>query len=622
MFLNTSPIIVPFLSAIDIFQYVENLGLTVSTTGSYYILSAASNNFSGSVPITGLLIYTSGIGNWGPGSGFAFISTNYLYDNNASYNTGFNTGYLSSGTQISGYKIFTPILNSGLMTLNLDYMYENFSSYSTGLYTQGTLPNGNQISGYFIYYPNNYLGIFSFGSAIKPTGFYTTTDNANPFYTWSGSGININPGAGNTFPYLQPFASNSLAPQGSGFGGGPYYAAGSGNAPWPWTGGGPVLVGNVAVNQVNGANQAPPLTKSGGYISMTGFGSGITGDFTLNIIWNWNQNTSANTSYNLTGLQSTVGNWSGSIPVAGAVTSTGSTASFISVLPQIISGSPLPNGINMGLDYNFPYNFYSTGSRAAISFQTPYVTNINQDTALLDYDMLSGFAIYIYTSIWSGATWIGPDPQKAYGSGNTNIVIGSNTSYNSTVNGPFLFYTGMSSGLISNIYAFVLGNKISGSAVSTNLPTGFIFATGFTGYTGQSIASAPFGTGFYTATGYFGGVSGIIANGPMAQFTGFGFGIAQYITLTRTGTTVSLYQSGLLMGTGYASGIIYTKLPLTIGEFNTKTGVFTGCYSGFGLYHFELWNSGMNQQAIQNNLLTYISPPQNNLISSTNFILR
>lgn len=620
MFFNIQNITVPFLSAIDIFQYSENIGLTVSTTGSYYILQWANNHFNGGA--TGFNInIVSGSGFW-QGSGFAYIPLDYLYDNFASYTTGFNSGYLSSGNQVSGYSIFYPNLYSGSFTSNFDYMYDNFASYSTGLWTQGFLLNGNQVSGYTQFFPNSYKGLFNFLTTLK--GVYTTTDNANPNFIWSGSGINVNPGAGFTFPYLQQYASNSLSNFQGGTGGtssGPYYAAGSGNVPYPWTGGGPVLVGNTAVNQITQGQSVSLI--SGGVVSISGFGTGnITGDFTLNIIWNWKQNTTPN-SFNSWQTEapfganipqyfaSFTGIASGVAPAVGVITSSGGGFDFVYLDTQPILGGPSPSALNFGPNYQFPYSY---GGASPLTFQNPTINNLNQDTALIDADMLSGFAIYLYTSMWSGITWIGPVTGQNFLNQPGNPV--KNTNFGIS------FYTGMSSGLVINPYVYILGNKISGNLIGPAAPTGLMIATGITGFTGTLISYAPLGTGFYKSTGCFGGVTGYTASGAVAQFSGFGFGMAQYLTLTRTGSFVSLYQSGVLFATGSGGGVMDIVKPLLIGEFNRPTGIFTGCFSGFGLYHFEMWNYCQSQQTIANNILTYIAPPQPGLISSTNFILR
>lgn len=627
---NIQFIPVPYISAVDINQYLDKFGLAISTTGNYYVFPYANDPFNG-YP-TGFNIHVSGSGFW-QGSGFTFIPVDYFYENFGSYATGFNSGYFLSGVQTSGYNLFSPLLYSGLMTSNVDYMYENFGSYATGLFTTSFLIDGNTFSGYSNYYPNFYSGVFNFLTVVHSgTYIYSTTDNANTGYVWSGSGINVNPGAGQTFPYLQFNAPNSLSfNQGAGTGGfgggGPFYAGGSGNIPYPWTGGGPVLVGNTAVGQINSFGLLK--TVSGGFVSMSGFGTGvITGDFTLNIIWNWPQNLTAN-SYNSWisnapfpyGPQY-IANFTGIGTGLGTANQLGQALNIVSLEARPTVGGPAPDAINFGPDYRFPSQY-----NISAQFKNPYINNLNQDTSLIDWDMISGFAIYIYTSMWSGVTWIGPLTGEAVGV----LPYGNSTLPNN-------FYTGISSGLMSNIYAFVLGNKISGSIVTTNPPTGFMSATGITSFTGNFIKYQPLSTGLYSETGWFGGVTGIVASGPFAQFTGFGFGISQYITLTRSGTLVSLYQSGILFATGFASGAINTPSgstnvkPVLIGEFNRQTGSFTGSYSGFGLYHFEMWNYCQSQQTIQSNLLTYNKPPQTGittynpsltgaLISSTNFIL-
>lgn len=631
MFLNIQPIIVPYILAVDINKYVDNVGLTLSTTGSYYVLQYANDPFN--IYPTGFCIYVSGTGYW-QGSGYAAVMFDFIYDNYASYLTGFNSGILLSGNLFSGRNIVAPLSYSGMMTSNVDYMYDNYMSYPTGLFVQQFLINGNQISGYFDYYPNLYSGLFNFLTSIKTgTATYNSIDNANSNFIWSGSGINVNPGAGFAFPYLQFYAPNSKSSVQGGTGGssssGPFYAATTGTLPYPWTGGGPVLVGNTAVDQINpGPNQLLKIV-SGGYVSLSGFGptGTITGDFTISIIWNWEQNLTPN-SYNSWSVQNPLPPYNGpqyfealtGIGTGnGTATQIGQAFNTVYLDAQPANGGPYPSAINMGLDYQLWNTWLPVHG---LTFGTPTITCLNQETSLVDWDMLSGFAIYIYTSMWSGNTWTGPVTGQ--------IIEGGNFTYNFPQN----FYTGITSGLMSNVYAFVLGNKISGSLITTNPPTGYLLATGITAVTGAFVRYQSLSTGFYTETGWFGGVTGIVANGPMAQFTGFGFGIAQYITLTRSGTLVSIYQSGLLAATGYASGALNVTAgpkPILIGEFNRRTGVFTGCYSGFGLYHFEIWNYCQNQQTISNNLLIYTKPPQTGLttynslltgalISSTNFV--
>jgi hypothetical protein len=605
MFLNIQPIIVPYLSAYDIFQYVDNVGLTISTTGSYYVLQWANDGFN--FYPSGFTVNVSGSGSW-QGSGFAFSTLDYLYDTLNSYLTGFNTGYFTGGNQVSGYNIFVPVPYSGFMTSNLDYSYENFNSYPTGLFTQTNLFSGNQVSGYFTTFPNFYSGTFNFAPPIK-TGtsggggnglpIYTVADTANPNALWSGQILDNNPGGFYLFPYLQNNTQN-ISVQ---FYTGPFYGGQAPSLPFPWTGGGPVLVGNSVLNEVYKGGFS---FAGSGFVAMSGFGSGvITGDFTLNIIYNWEQNYTPN-SYN-SWASSPAGSISftyytgNNIGINSSHADTGGAYVTLNPMVAVVAGGPPPNSVNYGPNY-LPSGQYINPILNA---------TLNQDFTLVDYDMISGFSICLYYSIWSGNTWLmSPNFQNS----NPNTV---------QRNPGLCTYTGMSSGLVVNPYVFFLGNKISGNLAGPNLPLNNLNVTGAIALTGGTFGQFYSPTAFTGAqTGCFGMQVGTIINQPMPQFTGFGFGMAQYLTLTRSGNLVTLYQSGIQFATGFASGAINTKFPLMIGKANRATGVFAASPSGLGLFHFDIWNFCQSQQTIASNLLTYIAPPQTGLILSTNFVLK
>lgn len=633
MFLNIQYIGVPVISAYDISQYVESAGLNLSTTGAYTVLFWANDNLA-NLP-SGTIFNVSGSGFWGPGSGYSFAIQNYFYDNFGGYQTGSTTGTFLSGNQSSGYNFFSPVQYTGFMTNNQDYFYDNFGSYNTGSTIQGSyLLTGNQVSGYFTYTPTLYSGLFNFitqtrtGSSNNSSSWYTVADSANPNYIWSGFAINVNPGA---IGYLYiPSPSNNPLPTWQG----PFTAGTTGNftSQYPWTGGGPIQVGNIAIDTTfNGAFGI----QNTGIVQLSGISTGaLTGDFTINIIWAFNNsyNTSPNNAGawvnnaldvlntnpytfnvytgNNIGLQAGVGLTGGGY-FGGNSNLT--TSPGVSPNIGIISGGPSPSNLCFGPNFESTGNyFYSKGDYS-------HHNSVNQDTPLIDFDMLSGFAIYLYTSIWSGVTWKFP---AGYGVSQQMASISSSYAKNSFMPTGFI-YTGISSGLAINPYVYVLGNKISGSLVGSLAPTGLCYATGITSITGGNVNTFVVGpqTGYWT--GWFGIQTGVVINGPMAQVSGFGFAMSQYLTVTRTGTFVSIYQSGVLYATGTASGQLQGTLPLKINQFNRQTGIFSGtAFSGFGLYHLDIYNYCQSQQTIQQNLFTYQASPQSGLIVSTNFVLK
>lgn len=650
---------VPFISAYDIFQYTDNVGLTISTTGNYYILKWANDGFN--FYPSGFQINVSGSGYW-QGSGFAFAPIDYLYDIFAAYPTGFTTGYLLSGTQVSGYNIFNSLPYSGFSTSNLDYMYDNFASYPTGNYNNlSVLLNADTVSGFSQFFPNNYSGIFNLISPAKsganPSGsplsaWYTVADSANSGYIWSGINIGINPGGAS---YLFNINNNFLPGGGYSFQG-PFSAGGNSGSlnpytgstvPYPWTGGGPTTVGNVTINATYsfaGAHGTDSLLNAwqiepSGVVQLSGVSGAISGDFTLNVIWNWKQfdfSPVSNSNFqqgaffylgnptNQNGVinpgiryEAQTGHGLG-LDSAGHVPSGGAQVQ-VALSANVISGGPQPQGLNFG-DTFVDTGHFNSNSRFEISDYFAQITSINQDTPLIDYDMISGFAIYLYSSIWSGNVW------QTLPAGVGNIVLNTyqyaGNNYGSSYIPSGILYTGIASGVVVNPYVYILGNKISGNLIGPNAPTGMCIATGITSITGASFGNYDQFANTGNLTGCFGFTTGYAVNGPMAQFSGFGFGMAQYLTVTRTGTLVSIYQSGILFATGYASGNINTSLPLKIGQFNRPTGVFNHVYSGFGLYHLELWNYCQSAQTIASNVLTYIPPPQTGLILSTNFVLK
>lgn len=201
----------PFVSALDVFQYVDAQGLTVTVTGSYAVLRTADDSYD--LYATGKNVYfVSGSGYWGPGSGFTqsnnwFIVQsydseltgiygytgilppnflNYAFSGATASSTGTAsftglktyTGYLTSGyttglaTLIGSTTKTIAIANSGFSTgNNLAYLSGSFSLSATCIAAQSAVFTS---------------GFGGFGSGIQFMGMGTTV--CAPMLTFAPTG--------------------------------------------------------------------------------------------------------------------------------------------------------------------------------------------------------------------------------------------------------------------------------------------------------------------------------------------------------------------------------------------------------------------------------------------------
>lgn len=267
---NLQYVNVPFVSAYDIFKYVDGVGLSISPTGQYLLLQSASDNWLKYT--SGNISFVSGYGYW-QGSGFSAKSFTYFFDDYQSYFSGNYSGnslgiFLQSGSLVNGYVVSFPINYTGNGKLNLLYSFDDYESYTTGAYT-GTvnLNNGNVVSGYLSFIVN-YSGKESLNL------LYSFDDYESYGTGWSVSPILINgnniTGYYNIFPSFyngsSNFTSGYILDSGtSGF---------SGNCHWAYNG---------VQHTISGGYFTTPQSIAFLTPSTGGFNFFPTGDFTAQI---------------------------------------------------------------------------------------------------------------------------------------------------------------------------------------------------------------------------------------------------------------------------------------------------------------------------------------------------
>lgn len=174
----------PFISAYDVFPYLDAAGLTITQTGSYVVLRTASENFT-TYP-TGFRTFISGSGFWGPGSGFTTPNTWFIlvsYEQDATGTYGFSgimppnyLNYAFSGATASatgtvpftGLKTYTGLLTSGYTTAPVSPLY-GYSVKAASI-VNTVFATGNNLA----YLSGSYAlsaGCITTSSAILTSGF-------------------------------------------------------------------------------------------------------------------------------------------------------------------------------------------------------------------------------------------------------------------------------------------------------------------------------------------------------------------------------------------------------------------------------------------------------------------
>lgn len=156
---------IPFVSAYDIYPYIDAAGLSISTSGTYTLLQYATDNFV--TYNTGYIYFVSGSGFW-QGSGYTNLNVN-LFSDTFNYNTGFYTGigfginnFLQSGSNPSGYFALIGI-TTGYVNTNINYFSDTFENDQTGIY------------GFTGFIPINFINFAFSGALAASTGYAVYT---------------------------------------------------------------------------------------------------------------------------------------------------------------------------------------------------------------------------------------------------------------------------------------------------------------------------------------------------------------------------------------------------------------------------------------------------------------
>lgn len=162
-FITTST--VPFISAYDVYQYVDAAGLTVTVTGTYVVLRTASDN-NVNYPTGYNRYFTSGSGWFGPGSGFT-SSNNWYY-------------VMTFDQDKTG--IFPPTSGSGFIAPNAYFVYQTSGALPIHPFTLTFTGSGSQLyTGVFASGYSGYTGLLVASTFEAPvTGFLIP---ANPAFS-------------------------------------------------------------------------------------------------------------------------------------------------------------------------------------------------------------------------------------------------------------------------------------------------------------------------------------------------------------------------------------------------------------------------------------------------------
>lgn len=414
MFVNIQNINVPFISAYDIHQYTDNVGLTITTTGAYIILPFGSDDFKSAT--TGTTLFVSGYGYW-QGSGFSFQPLLYFYDNYEQYQTGYYSGtnYLLSGSLVNGYNINYPSFINENFSLNNIYSFDDFESYSTGIVTK-FLNSGTTISGYNTLFPNFYNNGIAFNiQIILDSG----TPQTGLYWNFLGTLSKSNTANYNQYPnqYDYPYNSGIV---GSNFG---YF--------------------------YSQQSQSTSITLTGKNFNTTG----ITGDFTIEFIGNPSSSDpkglittgasiSPNIAYPLVDFD-----YQSGIAIYAIQTGGGLNASFF---PGIMQAYVLGNVISGALLTGVPsQNMGTVGStilvRSGVNLSM-YISYLTQNSSL----NVSTFAILYASGVATGSL----NPQ-------TPLTLAN-------FNKPLPNYYNATNGFGANVFSFRMWNHATGYTTGSN----------------------------------------------------------------------------------------------------------------------------------------------------------
>ncbi len=232
----------PFVSAFNIFDYVEGLNLGVSISGTYNPAEYYADDFQAySTGTRNFFSGNSGTGYLFIGSGYSFNFDKYYYDLFEYYKTGTLTGtIISSGILVSGNFSGFAFLNADLFKNDI-FLVDDFDSYPTGELQSGYYLSGNLLySGYsqstglfagkLYSYKNSFFdGISGYTTGYKEFSFldqgrfyYSATKETSTYYasltnltgyTFQRSFAKTGLGRANKNPYDDsPFNDNPADP--------------------------------------------------------------------------------------------------------------------------------------------------------------------------------------------------------------------------------------------------------------------------------------------------------------------------------------------------------------------------------------------------------------------------